>query len=78
VAEVLPREKLLPRAWELATEIARRPPLVTRYTRALLTHHLKQQVLDLLGYGLALEALGSTEGLIESQENNTTSSSLIN
>jgi hypothetical protein len=32
---------------------------VRRYTRTLFTHHLKQQLHDLLGYGLALEGLAA-------------------
>jgi enoyl-CoA hydratase/carnithine racemase len=58
VNEVLPRQELLPRAWALAEQLAQRPPLVLRYSRVLLTQHLKRQLHDLLGYGLALEGLG--------------------
>jgi enoyl-CoA hydratase/carnithine racemase len=58
VAEVLPRQALLPRAWALAEQLAQRPPLVLRYSRVLLTQHLKGLMHDLLGYGLALEGLG--------------------
>jgi enoyl-CoA hydratase/carnithine racemase len=58
VNEVLPRQDLLPRAWALAEELAQRPPLVLRYSRVLLTQHLKRLMHDLLGYGLALEGLG--------------------
>jgi enoyl-CoA hydratase/carnithine racemase len=58
VNEVLPRQDLLPRAWELAEQLAQRPPLVLRYSRVLLTQHLKRLMHDLLGYGLALEGLG--------------------
>lgn len=61
VAEVLPPDQLLPRAWELAEQIAARPPLVSRYTRVLLTQHLKKLMHELLGYGLALEGLGSAD-----------------
>ncbi|HEX2173003.1 MAG TPA: enoyl-CoA hydratase/isomerase family protein [Dehalococcoidia bacterium] len=57
VAEVLPRESLLPRAWELAEQLAQQPPLLLRYTRVLLTQQLKRQMHDLLGYGLALEGM---------------------
>jgi enoyl-CoA hydratase/carnithine racemase len=58
VSEVLPRAELLPRAWALAEQLAQRPRLVLRYSRVLLTHQLKRQMHDLLGYGLALEGLG--------------------
>ena len=61
VAEVLPREKLLPRAWELAEQIAQQPPLVIRYSRVMLTQFLRGQMNDLLGYGLALEGLGAAD-----------------
>ena len=59
VAEVLPREELLPRAWTLAEQLAQQPPLVLRYTRVVLTQYIKRQMQDLLGYGLALEGLGA-------------------
>ena len=36
VAEVLPPDKLVARAWELAEDLARRPTLLLRYTRLLL------------------------------------------
>jgi len=55
VAEVLPRDRLLDRAWELARDLARRPPLVLRYTRALFTQDLKRAFLDELAHGLARE-----------------------
>jgi enoyl-CoA hydratase/carnithine racemase len=58
VAEVLPRQDLLPRAWALAEQLAQRPALVLRYSRVMLTQHLKRLMHDLLGYGLALEGLG--------------------
>ena len=58
VNEVLPRERLLPRAWELAEGLVQQPALVLRYSRVLLTQDLKRQMHDMLGYGLALEGLG--------------------
>jgi enoyl-CoA hydratase/carnithine racemase len=61
VNEVLPRERLLARAWELAEQLARQPLLTLRYARVVLTQELKRQVLDLLGYGLALEGLGALD-----------------
>jgi enoyl-CoA hydratase/carnithine racemase len=55
VNEVLPKGQLLDRAWELARELAKRPPLVLRYTRLLFTQDLKRAFLDELGHGLARE-----------------------
>ena len=67
VSEVLPRQDLLPRAWTLAEQLAQQSPLVLRYTRVLLTQYLKRQMQDLLGYGLALEGLGSADALLRSE-----------
>ena len=64
VSEVLPQQDLLPRAWELAEQLTKQSPLVLRYTRVLLTQYIKRQMHDLLGYGLALEGLGSADSLL--------------
>src|SRR6266699_632369 len=61
VAEVLPPDKLLARAWELAEDLARRPTLLLRYTRLLLTQALRHHMHDLLGYGLGMEMLALGE-----------------
>ena len=61
VNEVLPREKLLPRAWELAEQLLQKPPLTLRYTRLLFTLHIKRLMQDLLGYGLALQGLSTLD-----------------
>jgi enoyl-CoA hydratase/carnithine racemase len=57
VNELLPAATLLPRAWELARQLMRQPALNRRYTRILLTEHLRRQMNDLLAYGLALEGM---------------------
>jgi len=61
VNEVLPRDRVLPRAWELAEQIAARPKLATRYARTAMTQTIKRMMLDQLGYGLALEGLAAAE-----------------
>ena len=61
VNELLPKEKLLPRAWELAEELAQKPTLALRYTRVALTLHLKRLMQDNLGYGLAVEGLAAVD-----------------
>jgi enoyl-CoA hydratase/carnithine racemase len=55
VNEVLPKDQLLDRAWELARELVKRPPLTLRYSRQLFTNPLKRAFIDELGHGLALE-----------------------
>jgi len=57
VNEVLPQQKLLLRAWELAGKIMQQPELNRRYSRTLLTEDLRRRMSELLPYGLALEGL---------------------
>src|SRR5439155_1580721 len=61
VAEVLPADKLLARAWALAEDLVHKPTLLLRYTRLLFTEYLRRQMHDLLGYGLAMESLALFE-----------------
>lgn len=63
VNEVLPADKLLGRAQELARYIAGTPTLTRRYTRLALTQRLKQLMQEGLGYGLAFEALAAIDQL---------------
>lgn len=57
VNEVLPREKLLERAWEHAREIKKQPLLNIRYTRIVINEIIRKHMQDNLAYGLALEGL---------------------
>ena len=59
VSEVVSRERLLPRAHELAQAILKRPRLVRRYSRQILTHDMKQRMLGHVSHGLALEGLAA-------------------
>ena len=61
VGEVLPKDRVLARAWELAEQLAQQPVLTLRYARVALTLDLKRRLQDLLGYGLALEGLASLD-----------------
>ncbi|MBI3919126.1 MAG: enoyl-CoA hydratase/isomerase family protein [Betaproteobacteria bacterium] len=61
VNEVMPREKLLSRAWELANELIQNNPYVLRYTHMLFTAPIKAQLRQHLHYGHAMEALAAVE-----------------
>jgi enoyl-CoA hydratase/carnithine racemase len=61
VNEVLPKEKLMARAWELAEVLAAKPALATRFARTLLIQELRRKMLDMQGYGLALEGLANLD-----------------
>ncbi len=57
VSEVLPKDKVLARAWEIAEMLACKPRLLLRYTRIVFTHEMKKRMQDHLTLGLALEGL---------------------
>jgi enoyl-CoA hydratase/carnithine racemase len=59
VAELMPREKLMPRAWEIAAHLAKKPDTLLRYTRAVLTHPLRKALEDGMPYYLAMETLST-------------------
>jgi enoyl-CoA hydratase/carnithine racemase len=69
VAEVLPPDRLLDRAWELARQLAQAPDLTLRYTRVVLTEPLRRALAADLGYGLALEGLAAINGRLGVSEN---------
>jgi enoyl-CoA hydratase/carnithine racemase len=60
VSEVLSKDKLLGRAWEWARYITARPTLTRRYARVVLTQMLKQQMLEHVSHGVALEGLAGS------------------
>lgn len=68
VSEVVPSDHLLPRARELAMQIAQRPVLATRYSRVVLTDQLRRAMRDAVGYGLALEGLALMPASDEASE----------
>jgi enoyl-CoA hydratase/carnithine racemase len=64
VNEIWPRDRLLARARELAHVLLTKNPLALRYTRLMMTHHLKGLFHQLLGYGGALEGLGVVDEVL--------------
>jgi enoyl-CoA hydratase/carnithine racemase len=61
VNEVVPADKLLPRAREIAEELASLPPLATSYTRIAMTQKLRRIIDEGVGYGLALEGMSAAD-----------------
>ena len=59
VAEVLPKDELLPRARELGAQLAQLPLPILRNTRQVLVHDLRCRMMNGLSSGLAHEAIGS-------------------
>ena len=55
LAEVLPRDRLVTRAWELAETIVKQPRLARRYARTLMIHELRRRMAEQLPLGLALQ-----------------------
>jgi enoyl-CoA hydratase/carnithine racemase len=58
IHEILPRDRLLGRAWVLAREMALQSTAVRRYTRLLLTEKMRRELNETLSLGAALEGLG--------------------
>jgi enoyl-CoA hydratase/carnithine racemase len=61
VNEIVPADKLLVRAREIAEGLAKLPPLTTRYTRIALTQKLRRIIDEGVGYGLALEGISAAD-----------------
>jgi enoyl-CoA hydratase/carnithine racemase len=61
VNEILPADRLLARAHEIADGIAALPPLTSRYTRIALTQRMRRAVDEGTTLGLALEGISAAE-----------------
>jgi enoyl-CoA hydratase/carnithine racemase len=61
VNEVVRREALLPRAWELARHLKKQSPLTLRYTRMALSTRFRRRLQESLSYGLALEGISAAQ-----------------
>ena len=61
INEVLPKEKLLPRAWELARTIMEKPELTVRNMREAINQELKRRIDNELGLGLMLEGVAAID-----------------
>ncbi|MGQ8633772.1 enoyl-CoA hydratase/isomerase family protein [Agrobacterium sp. DKPNP3] len=61
VNEIVPADRLLARAHEIAEGIAALPPLTASYTRIALTQKLRRIIDQDTGYGLALEGISAAE-----------------
>lgn len=61
VAEVLPIEKVLARAQELAEDLAAKPQLLTRYMAVTLRQRLSRRMAEGTQLGLALEGLTAAD-----------------
>src|SRR5580704_3023488 len=61
VNEVVRREELLVRAWELARHFKKQHPLTLRYTRMALSTRFRRRLQESLAYGLALEGISAAQ-----------------
>lgn len=57
VSEIVPQAQLNARAWEIARELAAKPPLALRYSRMALTRHIRQRVAEDYDLGMILEGM---------------------
>lgn len=61
VSEVMPRDRLLPRAQEIAAQLAKKNDLLLRYTRVVLTQPLREAMERDVMYHLGMEALAKLD-----------------
>ena len=60
VNEIVPADKWLIRAREIAERLSKLPPLTSSYTRIALTQKLRRIIDEGVGYGLALEGISAS------------------
>jgi enoyl-CoA hydratase/carnithine racemase len=61
VNEIVPADRLLDRAREIAEGLAKLPPLTLRYTRLALIRKLRRVIDDGVAFGLALEGISAAD-----------------
>ncbi|HEY1868016.1 MAG TPA: hypothetical protein VGG70_06935, partial [Candidatus Cybelea sp.] len=61
ISEIVPRDRLMERAREIADQLTKLPPLTTSYARVALTQKLRRVVDESVGYGLALEGISAAD-----------------
>ncbi|GAA3091286.1 enoyl-CoA hydratase/isomerase family protein [Streptosporangium carneum] len=72
VNEVLPADRLLPRAWEIAEAVAAKPRAARRLTHAIVQRPWKRRLVQDLGFGVAHEMFGiSADRILARQERET-------
>ena len=70
VNEVLPRDKLLARAWQLAEQLAQKPQTTLRYSRLVLNQHYRRLMLDDLSFSYGMQKLGQATAAPKSSDPN--------
>ena len=69
VNEVVARDAVLPRAWELARQLNKQSALTLRYTRMALSTRFRRTLQEGLSYGLALEGISAAQvALLNAQQ----------
>jgi len=61
VNEIVPADKLLARSREIAEQLAKLPPLTTKYTRIAMTQKLRRIIDEGVTLGLALEGISAAD-----------------
>ena len=61
ISEIVPRDRLLPRAHEIGERIASLPPLTASYSRLAITQKLRRIIDETVTLGLALEGISAAD-----------------